>query len=459
MSKALSLFVLCFFLVTCSSNTSRLHGQELVDWTIAADSALASEVRNEFLHAWNAYKQYAWGHDGLRPLSKSYYDWYGESFYMTAVDALDTMILMGLTEEADSTREYIVRHLSFDKDVYVKNFEFTIRLLGGLLSGFQLTGDRRLLDLADDLGTRLLPAFKSPTGMPYVHVNLKTGAVRDSISNPAEIGTLLLEFGTLTQYTGKPVYYNTVKYALLQLYDARSEIDLVGQGINVNTGEWTNPSSHISAAIDSYYEYLFKCARLFDDYDCKIMWDLSVKAVNQYLADSTATGLWYGVADMNSGIRTRTTTGALDAFFPAVLALSGDLERAAKLQKSFLAMWDNQGIEPEVFDYKTMKVTSPPYHLNPEIMESAYYLYQMTGDRQYLEMGKHFLEGLKKYCRTDAGYAELKNVITKEKLDRMESYFLAETLKYLYLLFAPPETLDFNRIVFNTEAHPIRRTW
>lgn len=459
MFKAFPFFALCLLLVSGSPDTSRLHGQELVDWTIAADSALAREVKNEFLHAWNAYKQYAWGHDGLRPLSRSYYDWYGESFYMTAVDALDTMILMGLTEEADSTREYIVKHLSFDKDVYVKNFEFTIRLLGGLLSGFQLTGDRRLLDLADDLGTRLLPAFKSPTGMPYVHVNLKTGAVRDSISNPAEIGTLLMEFGTLTQYTGKPIYYNTVKYALLQLYDARSEIGLVGQGINVNTGEWTNPSSHISAAIDSYYEYLFKCARLFGDYDCNIMWETSIKAVNQYLADSTATGLWYGVADMNSGKRTRTTTGALDAFFPAVLALSGDLERGAELQKSFLAMWNNQGIEPEVFDYEAMKVTSPPYHLNPEIMESAYYLYQLTGDRQYLEMGKHFLEGLKKYCRTDAGYAELKNVITKEKLDRMESYFLAETLKYLYLLFAPPETLDFNKIVFNTEAHPIRRTW
>ena len=453
MSKKLILIALCVLMPGYNTQLALLHAHD------RGESTLANEVRNEFLHAWKAYKQYAWGHDGLRPLSKSSYDWYGESFYMTAIDALDTMILMGLTAEADSTREYIATHLSFDKDVYVKNFEFTIRLLGGLLSSYQLTGDQRLLDLAEDLGTRLLPAFKTPTGMPWVHVNLKTGAVRDSISNPAEIGTLLLEFGTLSELTDKPVFYNTVKYALLQLYDARSEIDLVGQGINVLSGEWTNPSSHIGAAIDSYYEYLLKSALLFDDYDCSVMWQTSSNAVNTYLADTTSTGLWYGIADMNSGKRTRTITGALDAFFPAVLVLAKDVERAARLQQSFLAMWDNQGVEPEQFDYKTMTVTSPPYHLNPEIMESAYYLYVATGDQKYRAMGKHFLDGLKKYCRTDAGYAELKNVVTKEKMDRMESYFLAETLKYLYLLFAPPETLNLADVIFNTEAHPLRKTW
>lgn len=61
-----------------------------------------------------------------------------------------------------------------------------------------------------------------------------------------------------------------------------------------------------------------------------------------------------------------------------------------------------------------------------------------------------------KYCKTDAGFAELKNVVTKEKQDAMESFFLAETLKYLYLLFSPQSTLNFNKIIFNTEAHPIQ---
>jgi len=81
---------------------------------------------------------------------------------MTPVDALDTMILMGLQDEAAKTRKYITQNLSFDKDIYVQNFEITIRLLGGLLSSYQLTGDKRLLSLAEDLGNRLLPVFDSP---------------------------------------------------------------------------------------------------------------------------------------------------------------------------------------------------------------------------------------------------------------------------------------------------------
>src|SRR5512140_3323140 len=174
-------------------------------WTDSKKEIVASQVRDEFLHAWNGYKQYAWGHDELRPLTKTSRDWYGNTLLLTPVDALDTMTLMGLDNEAAKTRDYIATHLSFDQDIYVKNFEITIRLLGGLLSNYQLSGDKRLLTLAQDLGNRLLPAFNSPTGMPFVYVNLKTGATRGNISNPAEIGTLLLEFGTLSKLIGNPI--------------------------------------------------------------------------------------------------------------------------------------------------------------------------------------------------------------------------------------------------------------
>src|SRR5438552_14444261 len=152
--------------------------------TVTSRRQLATKVRTEFLHAWNGYKKYAWGHDDLKPLSKTYHDWYSEPLLMTPVDALDTMILMGLNNEATSTREYIATHLSFDKDISVQNFETTIRLLGGLLSSYEMTGDKRLLQLAEDLGNRLLPVFNSPTGLPYRYVNLKTGAVRGNVTNP-----------------------------------------------------------------------------------------------------------------------------------------------------------------------------------------------------------------------------------------------------------------------------------
>ncbi|HEY0321806.1 MAG TPA: glycoside hydrolase family 47 protein [Pyrinomonadaceae bacterium] len=420
---------------------------------------LAEQVRSEFLHAWGGYKKYAWGHDDLRPLSKTYKDWYEQPLLMTPVDALDTMLLMGLKEEAETTKKYIIANLTFDKDIYVQNFEITIRLLGGLLSGYQLTGDKRLLALAEDLGNRLLPVFDSPTGLPYRFVNLKTGKVRGAETNPAEAGTLLIEFGTLSKLTNKPVFYNKAKRALVEIYNRRSAVGLIGTRINVESGQWTNPDSHISAEIDSYYEYLLKCWLLFHDQDCKRMWLDSISAVNKYLADETGQELWYSHADMATGRRTETTFGALDAFFPAVLALSGDLVRAKRLQASSFKMWMKHGIEPEVINYRTMEVVHPGYPLRPEIVESTYYLFHYTKDGQYLQMGKQLFEDFMKHCRTDEGYAALKSVVTKEKSDSMQSFLFAETFKYFYLLFAAPETLRFERVFFNTEAHPIRKTW
>ena len=451
---------------------------------------LASQVRTEFLHAWNSYKKHCWGHDELKPISKTCRDWYDSSLLMTPVDSLDTMILMGLNDEAKTTREYIATHLSFDKDIYVQNFEITIRLLGGLLTGYEMTGDKRLLTLADDLGNRLLPVFESPTGLPYRYINLKTGKIRGNVSNPAETGTLLIEFGTLAKHTRKRIYFEKAKRALVETYKRRSPIGLVGTWINVETGQWTNTDSHISGAIDSYYEYLLKCAILFNDSDCRRMWNESIRAINKYLAHeltrpnptpraASEKELWYGHADMNTGKRTATTYGALDAFFPAVLVLSGDGNRARDLQKSSFGMWLKHDMEPEEFDYVKNEVVSAGYPLRPEIVESTYYLFhywkghasRLARDKRrrrldleaniigmaYLDMGEWLWRDFVKHCRTDEGYAALKSVVTKEKSDSMQSFLFAETFKYFYLLFAPRTTFNFDKVIFNTEAHPVRR--
>ena len=423
-------------------------------------AALAAKTRAEFLHAWEGYRKYASGFDELLPVTKAGKNWHaGHTLLMTPVDALDTMLLMGLKDEADRTREQIVQNLRFDQDIEVKNFEITIRILGGLLSSHQMTGDQRLLSMAEDLGTRLLPVFDSPTGMPYMFVNLKTGKTSGATSNPAEIGTLVLEFGTLAKLTGKEVFFTKAKKALVELYKRRDpKTGLVGQEINVETGAWTSTASHIGGAIDSYYEYLAKCARLFGDPECEAMSRESLLAVNRYLADETPAGLWYGGAEMTTGARTRTTFGSLQAFFPSILAFTGDLDRAKRLQDSAFRMWTLHSIEPESLDYKTMKVTRAGYELRPEIVESAYYLDRYTKDPKYAAMGETILNDLVRHCRTEAGYTVLKDVVSKEKGDLMHSFFLAETLKYLYLLFKP-DALDFDKFVFNTEAHPLRRTW
>src|SRR5207245_2954012 len=152
---------------------------------------------------------------------------------------------------------------------------------------------------------------------------------------------------------------------------------------DVETGEWTSRESHVGGGIDSYYEYLLKGSRLFGDTACERMWRESVRALHKHLADEAPTGLWYGQADMATGKRTATEFGALHAFLPAVLALGGDLRRARRLEDSCFKMWTASGIEPEVLDYRSMRVVSPGYQLRPEIIESAYYLFHYTKDPRY----------------------------------------------------------------------------
>ncbi len=419
----------------------------------------ADSIKAQFLHAWKGYKEYAWGHDDLKPLSKEAHDWYGETMLLTPVDAYDCMLIMGLKDEAAETKKLIFDSLNFNKNIEVQSFEITIRVLGGLISAFFLEDDHQFLELAKDLGNRLLPVFNSKTGMPYRYVNLQTGAIRDSINNPAEIGTALLEFGMLSKVTGDTMYYTKAKNALVSLYNHRSSIGLVGTWINVETGEWTDTSSHIGGCIDSYYEYLLKAWVLFGDKECKAMYDEHINAVNQYVADTSQGGLWYGQVGMNSGKRTGTEYGSLEAFMPAVFAMAGDLERAKQLQESNFKMWQLHDIEPEALNYTTMKVTDKRYILRPEIIESAYYLFQYTGDSTYRKMGETFYHSFENYCKVDAGYTSLDDVITKVQGNRMHSFFFAETLKYLYLLFAPNDALRFNKYIFNTEAHPFRKVW
>ena len=423
----------------------------------AHDAPTAVQVRAAFVHAWRGYRRYAWGHDDLDPLSRKPHDWYGVSLLMTPVDGYDTMLLMGLREQAADAKRLILDSLSFDRDVSVQVFEVTIRLLGGLLSAYQMDGDPRFLSLATDLGDRLLPAFRSPTGMPFRYVNLRTGATRDPVSNPAEIGTLMLEFGTLARLTGRPVYYDTAKRAVERLFARRSTLGLVGSTIDVRTGTWQDSTSHIGGGIDSWYEYLLKSWRLFGDDDFRRMWEASVGPMHRYLADERFGGLWYGQANMATGVRVGTRFGSLEAFLPAVLALSGDTARASRLMASVNRMWTTFGIEPETLDYATMRIGDEPgYELRPESLESAYYLYRLTGEERYREMGAAMWSAIDRWTRTDAGFAALGDVRTRAKRDRMHSFLFAETLKYAYLLLAPAEALDLNGVVFNTEAHPLQ---
>ncbi len=453
-------FIIIIFFISCKNTTQEKSTSTSTDDFTKEKQEMADKVKAEFLHAWNGYKKYAWGMDDLKPLSKKGRNWYAHSLVMTPVDAFDTMLLMGLDKEAKECKELILSDLSFDHDMEVQVFEIVIRILGGLISAYQMDGDPKFLALAKDLGDRLLPAFDTPTGMPYRMVNLKTGATRDHNNNPAEIGTLQLEFAMLSQLTGDPKYREKADRAVEVLYNKRNpKTNLVGTIIDVKTGTWQNTDSHISGMIDSYYEYLIKMAILFDDKEYKEKYDVGIAAVNKYLLDKTPDGWWYSHANMNTGERIRTQFGALDAFMPAMLALGGDVETAEKVQKSCFKLWTDHKIEPEQYDYSKGEILAGVYFLRPENIESAAYLFHYTGDRKYFDMGKTMFESIVKHCKTDEAYAEIEDVRTMKKKDDMQSFFLAETLKYAYLLFSDQQQLDFKNTIFNTEAHPMQKTW
>jgi hypothetical protein len=423
-----------------------------------AENALAQEVVNETLRSWQSYRQYAWGHDVLAPLSKTYKDWYREPLYISPIDAYSTLFVMGLKDETRQIEAYVVDSLDFDKDQDVKVFEVNIRILGGLLSMYGLSKNPDVLAKAKDFADRMLPAFDTQTGIPKYWVNLKTGAARGDTVNVAEAATYTFEMGILSYYTGDPRYYQAGKRATKAIFDRRSNIGLIGDVINVNTGEWVSEQSHICAGVDSYYEYLYKSYLLFGDPDLGDMWNASISLIHQYLAEQYDGKLWYGRANMHTGQLESSVVTLYDAFFPAILSLSGDTARAIELQNTWLWLWDRYGLEPMVYDYKKDSANYPVYDLNPEIMESAYYLFNITGDSAYYRMNEHFWSDIKEHCRTDLAFTSVENVETMEKRDYMPTFFFAETLKYLYLTFSNGgHGYHFGDYLFNTEAHPFKK--
>lgn len=454
MKKSVIFFIVfCFIYSVVDAKNMQINNS-------AEQDLYAERVKQAFTKAWSAYKTYAWGKDAVNPIAKTGHNWYSETLLMTPVDAFSTMCIMKLEQEKEEAKKLIFDHLNFDKDIKIQQFEIAIRIMGGLLSAYQLDGDPRFLQLAEDLGKRMLPVFDSPTGIPYRWVNLRTGEVSGEITNPCEVGSMLLEYGMLSKLTNKPIYYEKCKKGVVAVFERRSKLtNLIGSEIDVNSGKWVNDEAHLSGGIDAYYEYLLKGWLLFKDPDLKHMWEVCKKSIDNYLADNVESGFWYGRANMNNGNRTKTTFCALDCFYGAVLCLDGDFKSATELQKSIYKMWMLCGLEPELIDYKDMKILNPCYMARPEAIEATYYLWHFTNDIQYYEMGKQMFDSIERYCQVDNGYVQIKDVRSMKKWDTLESFFFAETLKYCYLFFAPKRDFDLDKCVLNTEAHPFFVTW
>jgi hypothetical protein len=444
-------FVFIFSVIALLTSTE-IHAQ------IKGSDSLSNNVRSEFIRSWDAYRKYAWGHDLLLPVTRGYGDWYKESLHISPIDAYSTMRVMNLDAQAKEVEKYVIDSVSFDKDIFVKTFEVNIRILGGMLAMYEYTRDPVILAKTKDFGDRLLKAFQSPTGIPYYWVNLKTGAVKGEKVNTAEAASYTFELGILSYYTKDPRYYQAGKKATLAIYNRRSAIDLVGFVINVETGQWLNKDAYIGAGADSYFEYLYKSWLLFRDPDLKKIWTKSITAINRYIPEETDSSVWYGHVDMNSGAKGSPTVTLYDAFFPTILALDGQVEKAEKFQATWDWLWNKYGLEPMGYNFKEQTLTDPVYDLNPEIIESAYYLYHLTGKQKYLNRAQKYYSSILKYCKTDIAFSSISDVVTMKQNNELPTFFFAETMKYLYLIFGGNDKVNIDKYVFNTEAHPFKKS-
>ncbi|XP_024906912.1 endoplasmic reticulum mannosyl-oligosaccharide 1,2-alpha-mannosidase isoform X2 [Pteropus alecto] len=369
-------------------------------------------VVDAFRHAWLGYRKFAWGHDELKPVSRSFSEWFGLG--LTLIDSLDTMWILGLKKEFGEARRWVSKKLQFQKDVDVNLFESTIRLLGGLLSAYHLSGDALFLQKAEDLGNRLLPAFRTPSKIPYSDVNLGTGVARPprwtSDSTVAKVTSIQLEFRELSRLTGATKFRVTGRLS-------------GGRGRNQKA-----PAAQIGAQ----QAHLRWGAR---------PWPL------QRQDGTLALGAHHGLPAEHMQLAR--------ALMDTCYQMNRQMET---------------GLSPEIAHFnlqpqksqKDVLVKPADRHnlLRPETVESLFYLYRFTGDRKYQDWGWAILQNFNTYTRVPSGgYSSISNVQDPhdpQPRDKMESFFLGETLKYLYLLFSDdPALLSLDAYVFNTEAHPL----
>ncbi|XP_045326330.1 endoplasmic reticulum mannosyl-oligosaccharide 1,2-alpha-mannosidase-like isoform X5 [Leopardus geoffroyi] len=463
-------------------------------------------VIDAFRHAWTGYRKFAWGHDELKPVSRSFSEWFGLG--LTLIDALDTMWILGLKKEFEEARKWVSKKLRFQKDVDVNLFESTIRILGGLLSAYHLSGDDLFLRKAEDFGNRLLPAFQTPSRIPYSDVNIGTGAAHPprwtSDSTVAEVTSIQLEFRELSRLTGSKKFQEAAEEVTRRVHSLSGKKDgLVPMFINTHSGLFTHMGVFtLGARADSYYEYLLKQWIQGGKKETQLLEDYleAVEGIKRHLLRRSEPRKLTFVGELAHG-RFSAKMDHLVCFLPGTLALGAHHGLPADHMELARALMDTcyqmnrqmeTGLSPEIVhfnlypqgDRKDVQVkpaelspccvphpSLPPSPspaqpadrhnlLRPETVESLFYLHRLTGERKYQDWGWEILQSFNKYTRVPSGgYSSISNVqdpLNPQPRDKMESFFLGETLKYLYLLFSDdPALLSLDAYVFNTEAHPL----
>jgi mannosyl-oligosaccharide alpha-1,2-mannosidase len=420
--------------------------------------ALGEDVKNEMRWAWGQYRQRAWGKDDFKPISggNKSFPLKDHHLGLSLIEAMDTLWVMGLDAEFADALAWVKGKCDFDVDGEVSVFETEIRLVGGLLSAHHACGDAVLLARAKDLADRLLPAFDTPTGMPYRYINLKTKKVRDPATNPAEAGTHIAELGTLSKLTGDSKYFNAAKRALTAMYQRRSRIGLLADKIDVRSGDWLSRRATIGPPSDSFYEYCWDGWQLFGDRECKAMYDTLTAAIMQHQVRRDGGNLWFVDVDFENGATLTTEQDELSSYYGGLLAQGGARAVGAAYTRAWAGVQDSFGILPEGYDYATRKPTWLTNSLRPELADAAFNHWLLDRKAEWRELGRTHYLNMKRWHRAAYGYTDLANVATKEQADHCPGYWWSEQMKYYYLLFSDTKRFNYKDNYLSTEGNVFR---
>ncbi|KAB5580078.1 endoplasmic reticulum mannosyl-oligosaccharide 1,2-alpha-mannosidase [Coniochaeta sp. 2T2.1] len=382
-------------------------------------------------------------------------------------------------------------------------------------------GDDLYIEKAKDLADRLVAAFDSESGVPFASVNLGkfTGIPSHAdggASSTAETTTLQLEFKYLAKETGEKMYWDRVEKVMQVVDDNGAQDGLVPIYINTN-GKFRGDNIRLGSRGDSYYEYLIKQYLQTNETIYEDMWNDALRGVRKHLVTYTEPSRFTIIGERPNGLAGALSPKMdhLVCFMPGTIALAatgGLTEKEARK----LPTWNKQreadmqlarelmhtcwgtykymatGLAAEITHFK---LPSPPlpqsaphqpppaefdpspdaswredfvvkpldsHNLQrPETVESLFYMWRITGDVKYREWGWEMFKSFMNYTAVEegGGFTSLSDasVVPPVRKDNMESFWLAETLKYFYLLFSPDDLLPLGGIVLNTEAHPFPR--
>lgn len=439
------------------------------------------KVKEMMKFAWDGYKKYAWGSNELRPISNRRHsaNIFGSADTgATIVDAMDTLYIMGMHEEFKDGREWILSHLDMNSRTDISVFEVNIRFVGGLLSAYFLSGDPVFKNQAKNVADKLLPAFNTPSGIPYAMINPTTGKVKNwgwasgGCSILSEFGTLHLELMMMTEVTGDDKYLKKALKIREVLKNIEKPNGLYFNYLNPNTGNWGQRHASVGALGDSFYEYLIKAWLLSGkkDEEAREMYDEAVKAIEANMIRKSSGGLTYIGEWKNS--RLEPKMGHLTCFAGGMFAIGANgshdeqhyLNLGAEIANTCHESYDRATLKlgPEGFGFTgsseavAIRANEKYYILRPEVIETYFVMWRMTKDQKYRDWGWEAVQALEKNCRVANGFSGIRNVYdaSPNHDDVQQSFFLAETLKYLYLLFSEDDLISLNEWVFNTEAHP-----